>query len=193
MADKTITIQPINRQHMAVSIVGLTPLLTNRFSEAAIDAIKAKQEMKTKAPREARDPEAEFRAALHVMGPGVYGFPAAGIKKALACAGGRFTEEQQVRLLGAISILTELIPIDAPEPTMRCDPVVLRGLVASVAYRPQFTDWSMTVPVTFNASVISQEQLLNLFQLAGFSVGIGAWRPEKKGNFGIFELAAEAA
>jgi hypothetical protein len=35
--------------------------------------------------------------------------------------------------------------------------------------------------------------VVNLFQLAGFSVGVGEWRPEKNGAFGCFTLFEEEA
>ena len=71
---------------------------------------------------------------------------------------------------------------------MRSDTIRLKGLTSSMAYRPQFTPWAMDVPIVFNAGVIGQAQILNLFQIAGFAVGIGAWRPECSGTFGQFAL-----
>ena len=114
MAEKIITIPDVNLQRMVVSIVGTTPLLTNRFSEAAIAAIEDKQQKKARLAKEARDPEAEFKAAAHEIAPGVYGFPGVGIRKALVAAGGRFADEQMTHLRGAINVLSDLIPIDAP-------------------------------------------------------------------------------
>ena len=193
MAEQTITIPEITLQQMIVSIVGTTPLLTNRFSEASISAIEDKQQKKAKLAKEARDPEAEFRAALHPIAPGIYGFPAVGIKKALVAAGGRFADEKMTHLRGALNVMGDLIPIIGPEPTMRRDTIRLQGSKSSMAYRPQFAPWAMDVPITFNAGIIGQAQILNLFQIAGFAVGIGAWRPESNGTFGQFTITDTAA
>ena len=193
MAEKTITIPEIKLQQMVVSIVGRTPLLTNRFSEESIANIEDKQQKKAKLARPPRDPEAEFKAALHRISPGVYGFPAVGLKKALVAAGGRFADEKMTHLRGVINIMSDLVPIDAPAPTMRSDTIKLQGTKSSMAYRPQFWPWSMSVPIVFNASMIVEGQILNLFQIAGFSVGIGAWRPECNGTFGQFVLDDQGA
>ena len=42
--------------------------------------------------------------------------------------------------------------------------------------------------VKFNAALLSAEQVVNLFQTAGFAVGIGDWRPERNGLFGRFHV-----
>jgi hypothetical protein len=46
----------------------------------------------------------------------------------------------------------------------------------------------MKLNVTFNAGKFSAEQVLNLLQYAGFSCGLGEWRPEKNGDSGTFEV-----
>jgi hypothetical protein len=42
--------------------------------------------------------------------------------------------------------------------------------------------------IQYNARAISQDQLLNLINLGGFSVGVGEWRPERSGDFGRFRV-----
>ena len=72
---------------------------------------------------------------------------------------------------------------------MWSDPVRLDGdRVSSIAYRPEFTPWEIDVPAVFNATMLSEAQLLNLVQLAGFAIGPGDWRPEKNGIFGTFMI-----
>lgn len=186
--EKEIVIPQPKLQRMAVRIIGVTSLLTNRFSEKSIEQIESKQKHEAKGPREARDPDADFQAACHVVSPGVYGFPSAGIKKALVAAGGRFADEKMTHLRGVLNITEPLIVIDGPEPKMRTDPVRLRGAGFTVAYRPEFNPWAMTIPIVYNAAIISPAQVLNLFQIAGFSIGIGSWRPESNGSFGQFAL-----
>jgi len=188
MAERVIEIPEIKLRRMVVSIEGQTPLLTNRFGEKARQKIEDKQQKKAKLAREARDPEEEFHDACHVIRAGVYGFPAVGIKKALVLAGGRFADEKMTHLRGVINIMGDLIEIRGPAPTMRSDTVRLQSGVTSIAYRPQFQPWEMEIPVVFNASIISESQILNLFQIAGFAVGIGCWRPECNGVYGQFTL-----
>jgi hypothetical protein len=43
-----------------------------------------------------------------------------------------------------------------------------------------------------NASVLSADQITNLFNVAGFGVGIGEWRPQKNGSFGRLHVEVEA-
>jgi hypothetical protein len=73
-------------------------------------------------------------------------------------------------------------------PTMREDMVRVGMGVADMRYRAEYKDWSVRIPVEFNPRLISMEQLANLFDNAGYSVGIGEWRPEKDGQFGRFRL-----
>lgn len=188
MAERTIEIPEIKLSTIVVGIIGRTPLLTNRFGEKARQKIEDKQQKKAKTAKEARNPDEEFQDACHMLTGGGYGFPAVGIKKALVVAGGRFADEKMTHLRGVINIMADLVEIKGKPPTMRSDTVRLANGVTSIAYRPQFMPWEMEIPVTFNASIIGEAQILNLFQIAGFAVGLGAWRPECNGVFGQFEL-----
>lgn len=200
MAERTIEIPEIKLDRITVRIVGTSPLLTNRFGENAIMSIENKQQKKAKGAKEARDPHAEFVEKLHVISSpsapdkldGTYGYPSIGIKKCLVVAGGRFADEKMTHLRGAINILGSLIEIKAKSPTMRTDTVRLQGGVTSIAYRPSFWPWEMEIPLVFNAGIIGPAQILNLFQIAGFAVGVGAWRPELNGVFGQFVLKDSA-
>ncbi len=193
MAEKDIVIPALNLKGMLVTIKGETPLLVNRFSERSIESIEDKQQKKAKAPKSAREPEREFMDACHRLPDGAFAFPCAGIKKSLVAAGGRFGDEKMTRLRGALNIMGDLLPIIGPEPTMRTDTIRLQSGVTSIAYRPAFFPWALHVPVRYNASILEEAQILYLFQLAGFSIGIGAWRPENNGSFGQFALDENSA
>lgn len=198
---KLITIPQIQLGRMTVRIGSVTPLIVNKFREDSREQIEKKQQKKARVEKEARDPFKEFQGSLHVieMGQpdekakkivgGKYGFPSEGLKKSLVVAGGRFADETMTVLRGVLNIPLDLIPIEGSDPEMRSgDFVVLNGGKTSIAYRPMFREWRMTVPVMFMKGMIKEEQILNLFQMAGFAVGIGAWRPEKNGTFGQFEI-----
>jgi hypothetical protein len=60
---------------------------------------------------------------------------------------------------------------------------------ADIRYRAKFWPWSTTFLVRYNTAVLSAEQLVHLFDVAGFAVGVGDHRPEKSGSFGMFHVA----
>ncbi len=53
-----------------------------------------------------------------------------------------------------------------------------------------FTNWYMDLEVAYNTNgLLSIEQIINMINLGGFVCGIGEWRPEKDGMYGMFHVA----
>lgn len=191
---KEVQILKPNITRVVITVEGLTPLLQNRFSEDSVEQIKAKQAKAAKVGKEARDPEHEFANSMHVVEsangtPGIYGHPSTGFKTALGSAWTRFGGERSAKgLKGALSIEKPLVPIEGPPPEMAEDPVKIPRGPWTVAYRAKFWPWRVKLPITFDENFISTEQLVNLMITAGFSVGVGAWRPENGGDHGQFRV-----
>lgn len=196
-ADATqVTIPELKMGQLVVHIEGTTPLIMNRFSETAMSDLAARQSGAAKVKKSGRVPEDEFDAALYRDEDGDYAFPSIGIKRAMVNAGQRFADEKATELNGAFSISGEMVKLcNFDEPTMRADRVILSGIgrTSSIAYRPQFVRWAMEPIIHFNMDFISPDQIVNLLRLAGFSVGIGGWRVEKKGSFGQFRVTSVRA
>ena len=86
----------------------------------------------------------------------------------------------------------DLAAIEGPAPTMREDMVRLAGpsRVADVRHRAEFATWRIPLRMTYDASgKYSIEQLLNCVNYGGRYCGIGEWRPDKDGQFGMYALA----
>lgn len=169
------------------TVKGLSPLLCNRFSAEVQASIEAAQQQAAKRGKAPRNPEAEFKAALYICEDGTPGFPAIAFKKAMVRAA-KGSGMPMTDARGAFHVIGDLLPIRGSEPIMRSDRVVIGRGTTSIAYRPQFTEWEIDVAIRFNKRAVSAEQLYNLLQVAGFAVGIGAWRPECDGSFGMFEV-----
>ena len=54
--------------------------------------------------------------------------------------------------------------------------------------RNAFEDWSVTLEIRFNEMQLSAEQIFNILNWAGFHIGVGAFRKEKTGNYGMFHV-----
>ncbi len=101
---------------------------------------------------------------------------------------GTYLDLKMTFLRGAFHIPGELVKITG-EPEPREDMVRIGMGTADIRYRGQFDPWSTDLGVTFNSRSISYEQLANLLVTAGFSVGVGEWRPERDGSYGMWEIA----
>jgi hypothetical protein len=185
-----ITIPELRKERVTFTIIGDSPFIMHKWSDKAKNEMFEKQQKKAKNAREARNPEEEMRACLYVISNGEaeerYGFPSVAFKRAAIRAandaGMKMTDAR--RMFHVIGEFVEILG----KPTMREDMVKLQSGTAMIRFRPEFKTWKAVVNVDYNAGVISPEQIINLFQLAGFGVGLGDWRPEKNGVYGMFHI-----
>jgi len=188
---KQIIIPKLDLRTMQVRIVGDAALIVNRFSEKSKRQMFEKQTGVAGVGHEFKDPAEDYEGSLHRLPgqAGHYGFPAQGFKKCAVTActslGRSITKEAAKQ---AFHVLGDLIEI-VGTPSMREDMVrVGRSKAADLRYRAEFKQWSCTLTIRYNTRVLSDEQIINLFNVAGFAVGVGEWRPEKNGQFGLFHV-----
>jgi hypothetical protein len=186
-----VVVPELQRSIIKIRIQGETRLVCHRFSEKARKMILDKQMKVARKGKEAKNPEEDFRASLYPIPgkKGKYGFPSSAFKKA-AIAAGSFTEDvTKVLIRGAFHVLGDLVEIEGSEPVMREDMVRLNGMTADIRHRAEFPSWSCVLTILYNPAVISPSQIVNLFNLAGFSVGVGENRPGKTGDtWGLFSV-----
>lgn len=191
---------------MEITIIGDSPLIVHAWSEKAKREMLDKQLKKAKGAKAAKDPKADFEASLYRLGDG-YGFPSVGFKSAAVTAGTSVAGLTKIAARQAFHILGEDIDVDGAfdgtkarhnlvrihggEPQMREDMVRVGMGTADIRYRGEFTDWWAKLLVRYNANVLSESQILNLLNVAGFAVGVGEWRPERDGSSGMFHVATE--
>ena len=185
---EVIMLAPPRVETVHIEVVGTAPLICHRWSEKAKKQILDKQTRAASKAKQAKNPERDFEDSLYPHPDGGYGFPSVAFKAA-AVRAGTYSDMKMTFLRGAFHVTGELVPITG-DPSMREDMVRLQGKTADIRYRGEFKEWSASVPVQVNASVLSVEQLANLFLIAGFAVGVGEWRPERNGQYGRFELGS---
>lgn len=76
--------------------------------------------------------------------------------------------------------------------TMRRDMVRVGMGSADIRYRAEFDKWSMNFMVSFNENgQYNMDQIITMLNAGGYVCGIGEWRPEKDGQYGMFHVQGE--
>jgi hypothetical protein len=182
-----------NIKDMKVKIKGTSPLIFHKWDEKAIRMMLDKQMKKAVKGREVRDPEKEAENSFYTDAEGKVAFPARNIKQAIV-GSARFLSGLPMTILrGAVFVVGDkdgFIPVTYKKKSHRQDMVTVGMGSADIRFRGQVEDWNMEFIIRFDADILSAEQVLNLLQRAGFSQGLGEWRPEKNGDFGTFEVTS---
>ena len=184
---QTITLPALNIQYMQLRLRGDSPLICHAWSEKAKREMLDKQMKKAKQAKEAKDPQADYEQSLYKAPGGGFGFPAVAFKNAAVDACSSIAGVTKVEARGAFHIVGDMVKIDGT-PTPREDMVRVGMGTADIRYRGEFREWSAEITLRYNANVLSPEQVLNLFNTAGFAVGVGEWRPQRDGSFGMFHV-----
>lgn len=195
MAEATINISRIDTETLRVPLVGTAPLIVNKFSEKAkrqmLDAMQGR-----KSPKQAKDPEADFLAAQYRLDDGGYGFPVIAFKAAAVSACRFFGKSMPMTLARQCMFFEgefskadgQMLARIEGEPQMREDVVRVGMGGTDLRYRPEFSEWRTTVDVTYVKSMLTRDSVISLLDAGGLGVGVGEWRPEKKGDFGTFQI-----
>jgi len=185
--------------NIRLTVRGITPLIVCRMDQKTQDEMRAKTEGKAKNAKEAKDPEREWNAARWVSTDGWDGIHAAGVRAAVISAarsvdGLTMTELKQAIFVNADGYSAEGVPLVRIDGKARCFTNICRTTtgVAYPRHRPKYDDWKLTLNLTVNGHILSEEQAANLVALAGAFSGLGEWRPtapkSMTGDFGRFEI-----
>lgn len=196
MATKQAELQKIKVETATIHIKGLSPLIMHRWSEKARREMLDKQ-MKKTVKKEAKSPEEQYEASIYKLDDDRLGFPADAFKKAMIRGAkqiGLVMTDARTSFFVHGEYCTrddrELVPI-VGDVQPREDMVRLNGATADIRFRGQVIGWEAQLSISYNASITSFDQIVNMLHAAGYGVGVGEWRPEKDGTFGRFEVVAQ--
>jgi hypothetical protein len=190
-ASNVVEMKKMALQRYDVPIIGTSPLIMHAWSSKAKEMMLAKQMKRATTGKEAKDPQRDFEESIYLGKDGLPAFPSIAFKAAAVDAAIAM-DFKKTNLRQAFHIEGDMVSILGDSPTPREDMVRVGMGTADIRYRAEFRHWGAFLRVTVNASMLSIEQLYNLFDAAGFGIGIGEWRPQRDGQFGRFKVADEA-
>lgn len=184
-----------------VTISGITPLLMNRFHEAAEVAVSGGTSVTFKGDKGTPRQQAEVKryfdedGRLYIPGPNIF---------ACIIAAGTFHKAGKSKLT---TLRTSLIPAGVMVDDLVCnltdangDPLTdwevdSRSVVIPstggriMCHRPRVDDWDSTFTLDVDASMFSPALVRAIVDDAGKKIGLGDFRPARKGPFGRFVVS----
>lgn len=183
-----------------VEITAINPLLIHRFGE---DAQAGKSSRKSKTVVE--DSRAVALRAANVGPDGVHYISAFAIVNAIGAAGANHKmtgTRKSVRFIIPSAVRVAAMGVDCtipilvngkPAKTFEVDsrPVTIPATKGRIMrHRPRYEGWSMKFDLEIQDDLVDVALVHQLLSEAGLQIGIGDFRPEKRGPFGSFRVTA---
>ena len=183
----------IHMKRIQVEIQGTSPLLIHRFGEAE------QTEKTTRRVRVAEnyDPREEATKHAYIAPNGTFYFSAFAIPNAMGNAGASHKQKGSRKTLryvvpSAVRMESDTVTImngsgAAKDFEIDSRPVTIPATQGRVMrHRPRFNCWSAQFILLVNDDMLDPQTAHQLLNEAGQSIGIGDFRPEKRGPFGTF-------
>lgn len=210
--EEVLEIRPIQIQKVNLRVVGDTPLIMHAWSEKAKRMmLEAQMGLARGKKKEPKNPVEDFIRSMYwltdmpeemtedafneaISNGARFGFPVTAFKQAAISAAYRMGwAKDKVSLRGAFFIDSDengMIEIHSDAPKMREDMVKVGMGTADIRYRGEFANWYADMTISYNMNGnYSLENIMNIINAGGYICGVGEWRPEKDGQYGMFHVA----
>lgn len=194
---QTVTISAPKIRTAMFEIVGTAPLMINKYSHKAQEAMRAQQEAgsqaKSKKKRDPKDFNKLFEAAQYRADDGWCGLAAASVRNALigAC---RLVDYKMTLAKLSIFVVadgldaedgTPLVRIYGDKPQMDVRPARNANGSFDLRARPMWKKWSCKLKIQWDDEQFSLQDVTNLLTRVGIQCGLGEGRPSSKMSYGI--------
>lgn len=176
---------------LKVTIEGVTPLLMNRYTEEAQQKATSSSGSSIVGDKGTGRAQAEKKLYTH---DGVVGIPQPNLFRCIIDAGKYFkygkskvTTQNSSIIPACVDVAGAFLPLEHSEWEVDARPVRIPSTGGRIlAYRPSFEKWALTFEVDLDTSIMSESFFREIVDAAGKRVGLGDFRPDRKGPFGKF-------
>ena len=181
-----------------VSIEGQTPLLCNKFTDAAAMKATAGGGMSA-ISGDKGTPKEQAEARLYIGHDGKPCIPQPNLFRCLIDAGTFFKAGKSKVTTQKNSLIPACVEIEGIELPLiskegwTVDQRAVRIPATGgriLCYRPSFNDWRIDFTMKVDTQLISVKLVREILDAAGRRIGLGDFRPDRKGPFGKFAVVS---
>lgn len=179
-----------------VTISGITSLLMNRFNEAAEISVSSgtRSSIKTDrlTPREMAEAKAYKSPDGQLFIPGTNIFACIISAGSFHKVGKSKVTTQKTSLVPAGVVITDLVcPLNTDKYEIDSRSVVIPSTGGRImCHRPRLDAWSTTFHMEIDEDIFTEKFVRLLVDDAGKKIGLGDFRPQRKGPFGRFNVTS---
>jgi len=180
---------------VSVTIEGVTPILMHRFTEE--NEVKVSSGMSTVSVGDKGTPREQAEKKLYKNDEGDLYLPGPNIFACIIAAGkfhkngkSKVTTVKSSLVPAAMSILDLVCPFGTKEFEVDSRSVVIPATGGRImAHRPRLDKWSLTFRLAIDTLMFAENFARKLVDDAGKRIGLGDFRPDRKGIFGKFVVS----
>ena len=180
---------------VSVTIEGVTPILMHRFTEE--NEVKVSSGMSTVSIGDKGTPREQAEKKLYKNDEGDLYLPGPNIFACIIAAGkfhkngkSKVTTVKSSLVPAAMSILDLVCPFGTKEFEVDSRSVVIPATGGRImAHRPRLDKWSLTFRLMIDTTMFTEAFTRKLVDDAGKRIGLGDFRPDRKGIFGKFVVS----
>ena len=176
-----------------IKIQGKTPLLCNRFTDEA--QMKSASGTRIASVGHQKSPREEAEPKLYIGTKGVPIIPQPNLFRCIIDAGKFFKNGKSKVTTLKSSLIPACVELEGIEFEIKHkEPweVDSRPIVNPVTggripcHRPKFNDWALEFTLILDTELMGADLLRDIIDSAGKRIGLGDFRPDRKGPFGRF-------
>ena len=191
--ENLLQLNPIKTRILKVQVESIptSTFISHKLDAATVDAFTMRETGEA-GKKQLRDFDKEYESCFYYTENKKYGIPVGAFVGAIldTCVA---LDIPKTKVKRAVRLLGDIIEIKYKKINHRIDNPRRSGRNSTpdVRHRPEFVDWSVELIIQYDEEQVTPEQIINLINSAGFTSGIGDWRPsspKSSGTHGMFRV-----
>ena len=190
---KTVIVKPLQIAEIKVEIVGTSPYMPEPMDMKVVEKYNKKKAKKVFKEDDMTEDEKVKSKYYFMPDKKTYAIPTRAFYRSMVNAVARIDGIAKTEVTQTIVINEDYVPIK-----YKSEKVLThwgrnsggrsgKGSPRKIM-RNAFYDWRTMIKIQFNVEVLSEDQIISILNWAGYHIGIGGFRRENTGNFGMFEV-----